>query len=91
LGKSRPVEGQGERWCRGRDSKLHPHTDKHSIDLDTCPSYCHPCPFQLNPELLEDEKFLRVLEGWKSLSEPLKEAILALTKAGSASGKAGSV
>jgi hypothetical protein len=40
---------------------------------------------------LEDKNFLRVLEGWAALSEPLKEAILALTKAGSASGKAGSV
>jgi hypothetical protein len=38
-----------------------------------------------------DSKLYAVIQGWESLSEPLKEAILALIKAGLASGKAGSV
>jgi len=70
-------------------SKPQPHPNKHRGDVDTCPSYCHPCPFQCHPERLEDEKFLRVLEGWDSLSGPLRETILALIESVSASRKSG--
>lgn len=75
-------------WRRERDSNIQLEVDEHDIDVDVCPSGCHPCPFQLHSGLLEDKQFLRVMEGWDSLSDPLRETILALIESVSASRKA---
>lgn len=43
-----------------------------------CPPDCPVHVFTSNPGLLSDPKLSQVIQGWESLSAPLKDAIIAM-------------